>query len=276
MLKLNSSCSILSLVLVAGAGLIGCGSGEEESIDQATQLLATDGVEAVNSNDQATDSLTDATFEAVPSADVMMAADAVVAAPEEAIDGKCRTRAKDPNDPTKVIITLNNCKGRFGRHSVSGTVIVQFTPGDANMMHADFTSQGLTIDGKAANHSASAEITFENGARHIVWTGGFDTVSDSGEAIVHTSNLTIHVDTVAKCRTRNGTGQTTIGDRQMSTTFTDLKVCRGDLGVRSCPTGSVSHTRGDKSVSVAFDGTNVAVVTGPKGQTFEKTLMCGG
>ncbi len=273
--KLASSCSFVSLVVAFG--LIGCGGGGgEESIDSATQALATDGVEAVNSSDQATDSLTDATFEAVPSADVMLAADSVASAPDEAVDGKCRTRAKDPNDPSKVIITLNECKTRFGRHSASGTIIVQFSQGaDANTLQAVFTSQGLTIDGKPATHSATADIMIDGMTRHIEWNGGFDTVSDSGEAISHTSALTIHVDKATKCRTRNGTGQTTVGDRQMSTTFTDFQVCRNDMGIRMCPTGSVSHTRGDKSISVAFDGSNVAVVTTPKGNTFEKSLLCG-
>lgn len=277
MLKLSATCSILSLVLVAGAGLIGCGSGEEESVDQTTQLLSSDGAEAEMTSDQSTDSLTDATFEALPSADVMMAADAVAGAPNELLDGSCRTRAKDPNDPNTVIITLNNCKGRFGRHTVSGTEIVHFTQGaDANTIHAEFTSQNLLIDGKPANHTATADITIDGDMRHIVWSGGFDTMSDKGEAIVHSSNLMIDVDRAAHCRTRNGTAQTTIGDRQLSTSFQDFKVCRGVGDVRMCPTGTVSHTRGDKSVSVTFDGTNVAEVTGPRGQTFERTLACGG
>lgn len=275
MFKLASSCSFLSLVIVAGAALIGCGSAEE-SVDQTTQLLATDGAEAVSSNDQATDSLTDAAFEAIPSSDAAMAADAVNAAPPEAIDGKCRSRAKDPNDPNTVIITLTDCRGRFGKHSVSGTELVHFTNGDATMVHADFESQNLTIDGKPASHTATADVTIDGAVRHIVWNGGFTTVTDAGAPVDHSSDLTIDVDTGAHCRTRNGTAQTTIGDRQLSTTFTDLKVCRSVDGARACPTGSVSHTRGDKSVSVVFDGTSTAVVTGPGGKTFELQLACGG
>lgn len=208
MFKLASSCSLLSLVMVVG--LVGCGAADE-NVDQSSQLLVTDGVEAVSTNDQATDSLTDSSFEAVPSADPAMAADALVAAPAEPVDTGCRSRAKDPNDPNTVIITLTNCKGRFGRHSVSGTEIVHFTKDAANptMIHADFTSQGLTMDGKAASHTASADITIDGATRHIDWNGAFNTVTDAGVAVAHTSDLTIDVDTTAKCRTRNGTAQTT-------------------------------------------------------------------
>ena len=279
MFKLASSCSLLSLVMVIG--LVGCGAADED-VDQSSQLLVTDGVEAVSTNDQATDSLTDSSFEAVPSADPAMAADALVAAPAEPVDTGCRSRAKDPNDPNTVIITLTNCKGRFGRHSVSGTEIVHFTKDAANptMIHADFTSQGLTMDGKAASHTASADITIDGATRHIDWNGAFNTVTDAGVAVAHTSDLTIDVDTTAKCRTRNGTAQTTIGDRQLSTTFTDVKVCRGAAGVRMCPTGTVTHSgqRNGKSITVtlAFDGTSTAVATLPNGNTINKTLLCGG
>ena len=102
MFKSASSCSFLSLVIVAGAALIGCGSGEE-SVDQTTQLLSADGAEAVESNEQSTSSLTDSTFEAIPSVDPAAAADALVGAPVESVDGKCRSRAKDPSDPNTVI-----------------------------------------------------------------------------------------------------------------------------------------------------------------------------
>ena len=274
MFKLASSCSLLSLVLVAG--LIGCGSGEE-SVDSTTQLLSTDGAEAVSSNEQATGSLTDATFDVAPSPDPAAAADAVVGAPEEAVDGKCRTRAKDPNDPNTVIITLTNCKGRFGRHSVSGTEIVHFTSGGADTLHAEFASQDLTIDGHAATHSATADVTFTADARHIVWKGGFNTTTEKGEAVVHSSDLTIDVDKATRCRTRSGTAETSVGERGVSTSFEDFKVCRRADGDAACPSGSVTHTRKatGRSVTVDFDGSSTATVTGPNGGTFELQLSCG-
>ena len=56
MFMLASSCSLLALVIIsaAGAGLMGCGAADE-NVDQSSQLLVTDGVEAVSTNDQATD-----------------------------------------------------------------------------------------------------------------------------------------------------------------------------------------------------------------------------
>lgn len=274
MYKLVSSRSLFVMATLA-ATLVGC-QGGGVSVDATTQLLSSDGEAAVSSNDASTVSLTDATFDAAASADPAAAASALAAAPPAPVDGKCRSRAIDPSDPHTVIITLTDCTGRFGKHHVSGQEIVHFTLGDNGVLHADFHSEGLTFDGRPATHTASADITFDGAGRHVAWQGSFDSTSDGGEALAHTSDLTIDVDTVAHCRTRNGTAKTTIGGREIDSSIQDLRTCRDADGDAGCPTGEVVHTRepSGKVVTVSFDGTDQATITTPRGVTFEAPLTC--
>lgn len=276
--KLASHTSALVISLLLGSAALGCGmrQGSDDSTDQATQLLSSDGEEAVSSNDQSVEFLTDAAFEATGTADPAAAANALQSAPEESADGRCRSRAKDPNDPNTVIITLNACTRRFGLVQVSGKEIVHFTKNNEGSLHADFQSEDLTINGKPATHTASADITIEGNERHIAWQGSWERTNDKGEAVEHHSDLTIVVDTVAHCRTRNGEASTSVGDRLIETKIEDLRTCRAASGDRSCPTGTVTHTNTakNKQITVQFDGSNQAEISTSQGRSFERPLLC--
>jgi hypothetical protein len=275
MQTLASLRSTLVLSLTIGALAVGCTAGE--NVDLATQQLASDGASALSASDQGTIGLSAGALEAATSADPVQASASLVAAPPDPGDAGCRTRVHDPNDPSTVIITLHDCTGLFGRRHVSGTEIVHFTPGANGILHADLQSEDLTVDGLPASHTASADITFDGSMRHVAWQGSWQGTSEQGDAVSHTSELTIDVDTAAHCRTRSGTGVTTVGGRQIDSTITDVKVCRDASGDAGCPTGSVVHTRTStgKQVSVVFDGTAEAEVTGPRRRTFAVPLVCG-
>ena len=122
-----------------------------------------------------------------------------------------------------------------------------------------------------------ADITFAEGSRTIAWQGALEREGKNGGTVNHSSDLSIVVDTVAHCRTRNGTAVTSFGDREIDTSFEDVKVCRDASGAFGCPTGQVTHTNAasGKQITVDFDGSDQATVTGPKGQTFEKPMICG-
>jgi hypothetical protein len=278
MTKLASHTSTLVISLLLGSAAVGCGmrQGSDDTADQATQLLSSDGEEAVSSNDQSVEFLTDAAFEATGTADPAAAANALQSAPEESLDGRCRSRAKDPNDPNTVIITLNNCVRRFGLVRVSGKEIVHFTRTGEGSLHVEFQSEDLTINGKPATHTATADITIEGTERRIVWQGAWERTNDKGETVQHQSDLTIVVDTVAHCRTRNGEASTSVGDRLIETKIEDLRTCRDASGDRSCPTGTVIHTNTakNKQITVQFDGSNQAAVSTLDGRSFDRPLVC--
>jgi hypothetical protein len=257
---------------LAALAVVGCASQP----DAATEQLATDGAAVVAADDDATLGLTASVFEAVPSADLTVAPLAVASAAPDAGDAGCRTRALDPSDPTTVIVTLHDCTGLFGRRVVSGTGILHFSLGSAGALHMDMHSENLTVDGRPASHTASADITFAAGARTVAWLGAWQGTTAAGEAAAHTSDLTIQVDAATHCRTRSGTAQTTIGTRAVESSIDAVKVCRAAGGEEGCPTGAVVHTRvaTGKEITVSFDGSNEADVTDAKGDSFQRALVC--
>src|SRR5262249_24009990 len=133
-----------------------------------------------------------------------------------------------------------------------------------------FHSQNLTANGHPINHSASADITINGAERDITWDGNYTRQTATGVTVSHTSKLSIVVDTSARCLTSNGTAQTMVGSREVDTTIKDFKICE-ESGIIGCPMGTVTHTAkaSGKTVTVDFDGTNQAEVTGPNGNTFE-------
>ena len=83
------------------------------------------------------------------------AADAVLA---EKDPGGCRTRTRDAELPNVVHVTLRDCVGHLGRHHVSGEIRVTFSDNPDGSLHAEHESVWLTIDGRPATRTATADL----------------------------------------------------------------------------------------------------------------------
>jgi hypothetical protein len=251
----------------------GCGNGGEAT-DAAEEQLATDGTEAMSASSQSTN-LASVVFEGVTQTDPTKAA-GELGAPTKLWPAGCVTRAKDPTNPNVVDVTFNDCIGPFGLVHLNGTEIVTFSPGSNGALHVNITGKDLTANGKPITYSADADVTFSGAQRNVVWHGSWTRTTEKGLTVAHTSDLTIDVDTSAGCSTSNGTAQTTVESRGVNTTITGYEVCRDSTGAIDCPTGSVTHTGklSGKTVTIKFDGSDVADVTGPAGHTFDVPLIC--
>jgi hypothetical protein len=189
----------------------------------------------------------------------------------------CVTRAKDPTNPLLVHVTFNDCTGPFGLVHLNGGVDVVFSKNASGGLHAAHTSVNLTANGVQVTFSASADITVSGTTRSVAWQGNWNRTNEEGDVIVHTSNLTITIDTVAKCATTNGTAVTTVDAREVDSTINGYEVCEVG-GIELCPkAGTITHTHksSGRSVSVSFDGTNEATFTGPNGGTVKVQMVCG-
>jgi hypothetical protein len=213
----------------------------------------------------------------IESSDPTAAAAALVASN----DGKeCRTRTLDPNDPNVVHVVLNDCTGLMGRHHVSGSLTITFSANADGSLHLELASDSLTLDGLAATHQGSADVTFDGNSRHAVWHSVWTHTRRNGELATHNGDHTIDFDSSTGCRTVNGTGVTHVGNRQIDSTITNLVTCEGTNDVDSCPTGTIEHdnlAKQRKAVET-FDGTDVATIdiSRPKGdRTRTVTLNCG-
>lgn len=188
----------------------------------------------------------------------------------------CVTRVKDASQPI-VTLTLNNCTGPFGLVKWSGTVTVTFSKNGDGSLNAKATSNNMTANGSPATFTMDRNITLTPGSasREVKGSTTWQRTTANGVQVNHTANWTATVDATTRCRTVNGSGVTTVGGASVTTAAKDYKVCRPN-GVDQCPTGSLSHTTasGTGSVTVTFDGSNQATVTGPRG-TRQVGLVCG-
>jgi hypothetical protein len=254
-------------VLVAGCGV---------SADPAELQVAADGVEATSATSQS-ESLASVVFDDVSVSDPTKAA-AGLTMPTQLSPAGCVTRARDATNVDVVHITFNDCSGPFGLVHIDGQESVTFSPGAAGALHVVIAGMDLTANGNTVTHSATADVTFPTPTtRSVVWQGSFSRTDDAGDTVAHTSDLQIDVDRSADCRTSNGSATTMVADREIDTTITGYKLCRDPAsGAEGCPSGTVTHTGkvSGKTVVIRFDDSNVAEVTGPRGNTFPVDLVC--
>jgi hypothetical protein len=190
----------------------------------------------------------------------------------------CATRQRDATNPAVVHIHLDNCTGPFGLMHHTGDITVVFSKGANGDLHAEATSANMTVNGHAASYSASADISIDLTAKTVdvasnsAWTR--DTAA--GVTVSHTRQGTTVIDLVKRCRDTNGTAVTLVGSREIDSTLKDYTVCRKADGVDGCPTGEVTHTAkaSGRTVTIDFDGSAEAKVTGPKGNSIEVPLVC--
>jgi len=251
--------------------LAGCGA----SPDATESQVASDGNEGTAASAQST-SMGSVVFENVSVADPVKAAGQLTM-PSQLWPSGCVTRTQSATDASVVTLTFNDCTGPFGLVHLDGqeTVTLSAAPGGA--LQASLEGVNLTANGKPLTQSATAIITFPSSTtRSVAWTGSWQRTDDLGDVVQHTSSVTIAVDLTTGCGTSTGTAKTVVATREVDTTITDLQLCHSATGVEGCPSGSVEHdgVTSGKTVSITFDGTDEAEVTGPRGDTFAVPLVC--
>jgi hypothetical protein len=274
---IHSMCrfSMFALEPVTAVSLAACGVTSTDPTDAATAQLTSDGQEAISSNEQLTAFSSDA-FN-VTAADPTLAATQYVAPATQLWPSACETRTKDASDPKVVHIHFNDCTGPFGLLHLSGDETAVFSANPDGTLHVQVSDDGdLTVNGKAVHHSASGDITINGTMRSVAWKGAWNRENIAGITVSHTTDLQIAVDTSTGCRTTNGTAVTDVGTREIDSKIENVKVCRNSSGIEVCPSGTVVHTAKalNKSITVDFDGSATAAVTGLDGKTRDVTLVC--
>ncbi|HMY18102.1 MAG TPA: hypothetical protein PKA58_17380 [Polyangium sp.] len=253
-----------SLVLGVALGLTACGT--------------TDDVEEMTGTDESALELglSPAALEKTTAVDPALAADTM--AKESDGDG-CRTRVKDPENPNVVHVYLDNCTGRFGRHTRSGEITVTYSTDENGRLLAEHQSVWLTIDGQPATRRATAIISITEENRHVVWHGEKTVTNTDGEEVTRVADHVIDVDPITHCSVVNGTATITRSDKVVHAELVELTSCALPDGAHSCPTGTINATVEGRDVQItkSFDGTETATieVVKPKGvKTKEVLLNC--
>ncbi len=201
-------------------------------------------------------------------------ADAMVANADE--EG-CRTRVKDAENPNIVHVFLDNCTGRFGRHTRSGEITVTFSTNPDGSLHADHQSVWLEIDGQPATRHATADITFDGDKRHVVWHGEKSVTKEDGEEVTKVADHVVDIDKATGCSVVNGTATMTRGDKVVHAVLNDMTSCKAPEGGHYCPTGTIEATVEGRDVKItkSFDGSTTATieVSSVKGEKTRELLL---
>jgi hypothetical protein len=185
----------------------------------------------------------------------------------------CVTKVQDG---ASVHAELSDCTGAFGRVHLNGGVDATFSEGGAcDKLHAEIVDSGdLTGNDRPIEYSASAEITVREALRDVAWSGSWSATTKRGEEVAQTSELLITVDTATDCIALGGDTSGYVGDIDVDTTIEGLSVCP-----EACPSAGtlnvhVDGRRRERSLTVVFDGSSTAKVTGSSGREFEIDMVC--
>lgn len=177
-------------------------------------------------------------------------------------------------DGNTVSYVLDECTGPWGFVRVSGRETVTFSPGPtANSFAIELASEGLEINGKAAQHSGSAVITLSADRRTIELSGSYDGTALLGPREVHHDvDLTLVVFDSGALRV-DGTSSTKVGTRSVELEVKDLE---RDGPKGTCPTGTVTAKRklAALTITLSFDGSRELSVESSRGGHDTFDLEC--
>jgi hypothetical protein len=260
---------IAFLVPVASfVALVGCAADDQEEIASASTTSA------LQSSQNG--SLSHTTFALDPTGicDARQAAAAAAASPVLGMYPEgCATKTVVG---ARVHLQLDDCAGPFGKVHVSGGIDATFAEGKTcGYFTASFHGgPDLTANGRALKYDGTADIHVEDGKRIVALTDTAAGTTKRGRDFTRTATLSVAIDDVAGCEDIDGSAHGTIGPWEVDGTISGFHVCDG-----RCPTsGSLKAVKhgalADKTLTISFDGSDDAHVTGWRGRKFNVPLAC--
>jgi hypothetical protein len=256
----------LPAIVLVGSSLVACmNRGQGTNVDSAES--AVDSSDSVGSESDLLVATVDGseTTGALPATGEQVAARIAANIATRWLGGCATVSATGGN----VVVHYNDCTGPRGLIHVtgeldltisvdaSGTITVHATSSDLQVNRAD-----LVIDATATYEVTGSEHTL------TVSTNGSGT-GPRGNAIEHQGNYTVEWDSTSMCGSLMGTWHTDLGALERAN---DVNLTRC---VNACPSGTMTHHfLGGASLTVTFDGTNVATWSASTGASGTVNLLC--
>ncbi len=269
------SLPVLVLAIAPGEDGGGCG---EEVVDNSAEIkaLAEDAGEANGATDAST------ALAAIPALNLKTAANVANAASAASAASTTMGTWFTPAGCIKAIQSgalvtyeFTNCTGPLGLVGVNGKMEATYSV-TAGGVQISVKSVGLKIGKTYVTQTGGATVTFSGTTRTLKWTGAFKGKTNRGNLdLTHSSDYTLDYDTATSCMKVNGTGQTTLGTRKMTSTTKDYERCGN---VWKCPKSGTITAIADiskLSISLKYLGSGQVKITGPGGKSYEyKMLWC--
>ncbi len=259
--------------------LIGCvkSANTSSSADSAeTAVDSQDTVEAEGNMMAAVSDGADQAGVAAVAAPAAPTADQVAAyiashAPARFLPAGCATATASG---ANVVLQLSDCTGPRGLLHVTGELDLAVSIPAAGGIQINGMSNG-TLEVNQASLTVNSQALYQasgTGRTLTVSTQGSGT-GPLGNDVVHDGNYTVSWDSTTQCHTLDGSWSTEITTSTASATRSNdvmLSRCAG-----GCPTGSVVHHGfGGLTLTITFNGTNVASWSTSTGKSGTVNLQC--
>ena len=265
-----SKLAVCSVAIIACAALSGCAAELEEEFATAVVTSSLETPRKQSAAQEVADSLGE-------DCDEMSAATAAQEAAGRPAVGlypsSCVAKTADGAD---LHAQYSGCTGAFGQVEISGGLDASFEVTGACMLRADIVDSGdLTANGKALDYEAIADIEVVPGKRLVDWNAHWTGTTRRDRDIEQSSQLRVDVDHLSSCLLIGGTAEGTIDNRfDYGTQIEGLAICPDE-----CPSAGVveAHWQGyarERSVTVTFDGSDMAHVDGWTGREFDVKMVC--
>jgi hypothetical protein len=175
---------------------------------------------------------------------------------------------------SEVDFTFDDCIGPFGISPLAGELIAKYHVAAPGELTVDVTSNNLSANGVAVSINATVTLTIGPKGRTTEWDGTFTGTTLSGKPVTHHAHCTLSFDSPTMCLTYSGTADSTVGQRELTTSVTNFELCNSR---EACPkTGVIvySDSKTRTSDTVTFSGGQEAQVTNARGRTYLTTLKC--
>ena len=178
-------------------------------------------------------------------------------------------------DGPNLHVAFDRCTGPFGRVELNGGVDARFEVVGSCELRADVSDAGnLTVNHRPLAYQATAGIEVVGGTYDIDWDAHFSTTTRRGKEVEQVSALRVVMDRQTSCRRIDGEAQGHVANFEYDWEVENLSVCPGE-----CPASGVVHAgwegrRREHAITVEFDGSSTARVTGWSGRAFDVPMVC--
>jgi hypothetical protein len=177
------------------------------------------------------------------------------------------------DDGATATYVFNGCLGPNGLRSVSGTLSAKYTV-TSSSLELTVTGTNLTVnDAKTLNFTADAKISKDGADRKMDWKSSLTGTTAAGAAFSRTSESTTQWTLGEPCFALDGTSEGQVKQRDIKIEVDSYQRCK-----RGCPEAggkiSVTNVAKNKTISIAYDGTNHATYTNAAGKETTLTLLC--
>lgn len=174
-----------------------------------------------------------------------------------------------------VHVEYAGCTGVFGRVELDGGVDAHFESLAACELFATIADSGnLTANEQALDYAATADIVVGTSEHQIALASEWSGTTRRGRAVHQSGDWDLVLHDATTCLDFSGSARGSVDHVDYAIDVTALSICP-----EACPSQGTVRARwegwqGEKEVTVEFDGSDVARVTGWSGRIFEVPMVC--